>query len=114
MSIIGLHRHSVTFLGFPDDGLCRLVSDYRSAAPAFESPYTRRDSPPVLEQIVRGAAYRGDDAERELERVIANVEPTMVLMPSPRDEHPDHCSTHLMTHSALQMSGAKARVLHLL
>ncbi len=114
MAVIGLRRRAITFLGFPDDGLCRLVSDYRSAALAYESPYTRRDSPPVMEQIVRGAAYRGDDAERELERVVASFKPTMVLMPSARDEHPDHCSTHLLVHSALAAAGVHPQVLHFL
>jgi LmbE family N-acetylglucosaminyl deacetylase len=114
MTVIGLRRRAITFLGFPDDGLCRLVSDYRSAALAYESPYTRRDSPPVMEQIVRGAAYRGDDAERELERVLASFKPTMVLMPSGRDEHPDHCSTHLLVHSALAAAGVHPQVLHFL
>jgi LmbE family N-acetylglucosaminyl deacetylase len=114
MAAIGMRRKAITFLGFPDDGLCRLVSDYRSAALAYQSPYTRRESPPVMEQIVRGSAYRGDDAERELERVLASFKPTMVLMPSARDEHPDHCSTHLLVHSALAAAGVHPRVLHFL
>ncbi len=114
MAVIGVHRRAITFLGFPDDGLCRLVSDYRSAALAYESPYTKRDSPPVMEQIVRGAAYRGDDAEREVERVAAAFKPTMVLVPSARDEHPDHCSTHLLVHSALAAAGVHPQVLHFL
>jgi LmbE family N-acetylglucosaminyl deacetylase len=114
MAAIGLRRRGITFLGFPDDGLCRLVSDYRSAALAYQSPYTRRDSPPVMEQIVRGAAYRGEDAERELERVVASFKPTLVLMPSARDEHPDHCSTHLLVHSALAAAGIHPQVLHFL
>jgi LmbE family N-acetylglucosaminyl deacetylase len=99
--------------------LCRLVSDYRTAALAFESPYTRRDSPPLTEQVVPGSAYRGDDVERELGRIIASFKPTVVLMPSARDEHPDHCSTHLMVHSALAAAAAldpqvAPRVLHFL
>ncbi|HEY1909486.1 MAG TPA: PIG-L family deacetylase [Vicinamibacterales bacterium] len=114
MAVVGVRRKAITFLGFPDDGLCRLVSDYRSAALAYESPYTKRDSPPVMEQIVRGAAYRGDDAERELERVAAEFRPTMVLVPSARDEHPDHCSTHLLVHSALAAAGLHPQVMHFL
>jgi LmbE family N-acetylglucosaminyl deacetylase len=117
---LGVHRRSITFLGFPDDGLCRLVSDYRSAgAPAFESPYTKRASPPFQEQIARDVAYRGEDAEREFARIIAAFRPTLVLMPDARDEHPDHCSTHLLAHEALddaigRTPGLRPRVLHYL
>jgi LmbE family N-acetylglucosaminyl deacetylase len=117
---LGVHRRSITFLGFPDDGLCRLVSDYRSAAArAFESPYTRRVSPPFPEQMGAGVAYRGEDAERELARIITAFRPTLVLMPDAHDEHPDHCSTHLLAHEALDAAiagapGLRPRVLHYL
>jgi LmbE family N-acetylglucosaminyl deacetylase len=117
---LGVHQRSITFLGFPDDGLCRLVSDYRSAAArAFESPYTRRVSPPLPEQIASGVAYRGEDAERELARIITAFRPTLVLMPDARDEHPDHCSTHLLAHEALDAAidnapDLRPRVLHYL
>jgi LmbE family N-acetylglucosaminyl deacetylase len=97
---LGVRRSSITFLGFPDDGLCVLASR-RDARAGFESPYTKRRSPPVGEQVIRGVSYLGDDVRRELERVIARFAPTLVIVPAARDEHPDHCATHIFVRNAL-------------
>jgi LmbE family N-acetylglucosaminyl deacetylase len=118
MASLGVERSHVTFLGFPDDGLCQLASKYLSAKPAFSSPYTDRDSPPTTEQIVRGVAYRGIDVRRELERVLNAFRPTLVLAPHPEDEHPDHCSTHIFTRDAIAAvwprRGDRPRTIHYL
>jgi N-acetyl-1-D-myo-inositol-2-amino-2-deoxy-alpha-D-glucopyranoside deacetylase len=97
---LGVRRSNVTFLGFPDDGLCLLASQYE-ARDGYESPYTKRRSPPYAEQVIRGVTYRGEDVRRELQRVVAAFAPTLVLAPDPRDEHPDHCATHMFVKEAL-------------
>ncbi|MGH7621953.1 MAG: PIG-L deacetylase family protein [Gemmatimonadaceae bacterium] len=99
---LGVARANVITLGFPDDGLCELAPDRRAiTAAAFKSPYTHRASPPRSERLLSGIAYRGQDLGRELERILVDFRPTVVLMPHPRDEHPDHCTTHLWVHEAL-------------
>ncbi len=100
MHALGVRRSSITFLGFPDDGLCVLVSRH-DAHTGFESPYTKRRSPPAGEQVIRGVSYLGDDVRRELERVIARFAPTLMVVPAARDEHPDHCATHMFVQNAL-------------
>jgi LmbE family N-acetylglucosaminyl deacetylase len=111
-------RGAVTFLGFPDDGLCLLASKYLTVRTAsFESPYTKRDSPPDGEQIIRGVQYRGADVRRELERVLLEFQPTLLVAPHPEDEHPDHCSTHIFLRDALAALSrdpafAPPRILH--
>src|SRR5262249_31160299 len=67
---LGVHPRSLTFLGFPDDGLCQLASTSSTNGQVFQSPYTSRVSPPPAEQILRGVQYRGLDLRRELERVV--------------------------------------------
>ena len=94
LGLLGVSRRAVTFLGFPDDGLCRLAEHYLSAKKAYESPYTDRIRPPDTEQVIRGVRYRGLDVRRELERIITDFGPTVLALPHPEDEHPDHCSTH--------------------
>jgi LmbE family N-acetylglucosaminyl deacetylase len=102
MAALGVHRSDLLTLGFPDDGLCELAPDRHSVtAVAFESPYTKRASPPRSEQLLSRVAYRGVDLERELEQILIAFRPTLVLIPDPRDEHPDHCTTHLWMHEAL-------------
>jgi LmbE family N-acetylglucosaminyl deacetylase len=107
---LGIARRSLTFLGFPDEGLCELASAYLSAKTrAFESPYTDRFSPPLTEQVIRGVRYRGADVRRELERIMIAFAPTVLVDVHPEDEHPDHCSTHLFVREALQALAARGR-----
>jgi len=108
MATLGVPALHITFLGFPDDGLCLLASAY--SATDFESPYTQRTSPPRVERLMHDVEYRGRDIVRELETIVARFKPTIVVLPAPSDEHPDHCSTHRFVTRALGSS--KARVLH--
>jgi LmbE family N-acetylglucosaminyl deacetylase len=114
MRQMGIHRSQIRLLGFPDEGLCVLASADRSGT-AFQSPYTKRESPPDSEQIVTGTLYRGDDLVRELARLIDEFRPTLLVLPHPGDEHPDHCASHLLAHQALAAAHAgprPPRVLH--
>ena len=108
---LGVKPSALTFLGFPDEGLCELASRYLSAkTQAFKSPYTGRISPPLTEQVIRGARYRGFDLRRELERVVVSFGPTLVVAPHPEDMHPDHCSTHIFLSEALDELANNGRV----
>jgi LmbE family N-acetylglucosaminyl deacetylase len=104
-----LERH-VTFLGFPDEGLCLLASTYLSAK-RFASPYTDRISPPLTEQVIRGVRYRGIDVRRELARVISDFAPTVIAMPHQDDDHPDHCASHIFAKEGLAELQRRRRVL---
>ena len=105
LQILGLGPADVTFLGFPDEGLCRIASTYLfDKKRAFASPYTNRESPPPTEQVIRGVKYRGVDVRRELERIVEQFAPTLLAIPHPEDGHPDHCSTHIFMREALSAS----------
>jgi LmbE family N-acetylglucosaminyl deacetylase len=111
LASLGVGARSLTFLGFPDEGLCELASTYLSAkARAFKSPYTGRISPPLTEQMIRGVRYRGSDLRRELEQVIVSFGPTLLVAPHPEDQHPDHCSTHIFLKEALEELSRTGRV----
>lgn len=118
MQMLGVAADHITFLGFPDEGLCLLASKYLTARAAYESPYTERITPPDDEQIVRGVRYRGIDLRRELERVVIAYEPTLVAIPHPEDEHPDHCAAHIFAREAVRADVLRhppgPRVLHYL
>jgi LmbE family N-acetylglucosaminyl deacetylase len=107
MQQLGVDRSQVQFLGFPDGGLCLLASSYLSAKTgAFASPYTGRREPPASEQVIRDVEYRGADVRRELEAVVAAFQPTLVVLPSVDDDHPDHCAAAIFTHEALNIIDA--------
>jgi LmbE family N-acetylglucosaminyl deacetylase len=102
MGSLGVSPDHITFLGFPDEGLCLLASRYLfDTRRAFNSPYTDRARPPATEQLVRGVRYRGVDVRLEIERIIADFAPTLIVLPHPEDDHPDHCSTHIFVREAL-------------
>lgn len=118
MRILGVPVTGVSFLGFPDEGLCRLASTYLyDKRRAFASPYTDRARPPASEQIIRGARYRGVDVRLELERIAREFRPTLIALPHPEDDHPDHCSTHIFAREAFRVvrtANVRLRVLHYL
>ncbi|MFN8060722.1 MAG: PIG-L family deacetylase [Vicinamibacterales bacterium] len=105
--LLGLSADEVTFLGFPDGGLCELASHYASARGAFLSPYTRRMRPPPRERVIPGSTYRGIDVRLEIERIVTGFRPTVVVLPAGADEHPDHCSTYLFVKEALDVLAAR-------
>ena len=119
MGLLGVPPSQLTFLGFPDEGLCRIASTYLfDKRRAFASPYTQRERPPATEQVVRGVRYRGVDMRRELEEIVTAFRPTLIALPHPEDEHPDHCSTHIFAREAVDAVPpplrSRLRVLHYL
>jgi len=111
LASLGVGEQSLTFLGFPDEGMCELASKYLSAKiQAYQSPYTSRISPPLTEQVIRGVRYRGTDVLRELERVVREFNPTLLAVSHPEDQHPDHCSTHIFLKEALDALARQGRV----
>jgi LmbE family N-acetylglucosaminyl deacetylase len=40
--------------------------------------------------------YRVVDVRREIEEAVERFGPTLILLPHPKDDHPDHCSTHIL------------------
>jgi LmbE family N-acetylglucosaminyl deacetylase len=120
MRELGIGRSRIRLLGFPDDGLCQLAAN-SSARTIFTSPYTGREGPPSTERMIPGTRYRGVDLEHELERILLAFRPTVIVVPHPRDEHPDHCATHVLAHRAIDALEAaeggglrRPRVLHYL
>src|SRR5262249_32176460 len=88
--------------GFPDGGLCRLMSNYWSdRAIAYRSPFTRLDRPPRADIVVPATEYRGEDLTQELARIIDDFRPTMIVVPRRADQHPDHCASWFFVIDAL-------------
>jgi LmbE family N-acetylglucosaminyl deacetylase len=99
---LGVPRGALTFLGFPDGRLGRLLTSYWSdRRPPYTSPYTRRDRPKKSEVIDADVKFRGEDLTEELARVIGEFKPTLVLTPRQGDQHVDHCAAWFFTVDAL-------------
>jgi LmbE family N-acetylglucosaminyl deacetylase len=111
MESLGVDRAHITFLGFPDGGLCLIASRYLSnKIRAFHSPYTGRTGPPAADQIIRGVTYRATDLLREIEAVLTSYRPTLIVLPHPEDRHPDHCATAIFVSEALDALAGRGGV----
>jgi LmbE family N-acetylglucosaminyl deacetylase len=102
LRLLGVGAWSLTFLGFPNDGLTRLMSTYWSERhAAYRSPYTRQRRPAQSESFIPDTEYRGEDLTQELAEIIGDFKPTIILVPRPEDQHADHCATWFFVADAL-------------
>ena len=102
LSDLGLARSDGVFLGFPDDGIDDLWAGHWSTRRPYTSPYTRFDRPPYKDSLSRRVEYAGVDLETEIVATLLDFKPDWVLMPDPRDRHPDHCTTGVFVLDALR------------
>jgi LmbE family N-acetylglucosaminyl deacetylase len=98
---LGLDTEAGIFLGFPDDGIDDLWSVYWSKRKPYTSPYTRFDHPHYAEAYDRWIKYAGVDLKDKITQVMSDFLPDWVVVPDPRDIHPDHCATAVFVLDAL-------------
>ena len=102
LNVLGFGPESLTFLGFPNGGLNRLMTTYWSERRTpFRSPYSRRDRPNKSEVVVADTEFRGEDLSQELAQIIGDFAPTIVLVPRKEDQHVDHCAAWFFLADAL-------------
>jgi LmbE family N-acetylglucosaminyl deacetylase len=94
-TILGIARDRLFFLGYPDRGTLPLVTDYYITP--YRSRFTDTDTVPYPAALFPGHPYTGQSLERDFESVLDRVHPTLVLAPSPRDTHPDHRASGILT-----------------
>ena len=85
---LGIPESGLFFLGYPDRGLLELATDYYLTP--YHSTFNGSSSVPYSFALSPGRPYTGESLERDLAEVLERVKPTLVLAPTPEDEHPDH------------------------
>jgi LmbE family N-acetylglucosaminyl deacetylase len=100
---LGVPRASQYQLGYPDGGLLALSGDYYSRP--YRSKFTEVSSVPYADVVSPGASYTGANLERDLERVIAQFRPTLVLAAAPQDRHVDHSASGALVRRVLARRG---------
>ena len=96
---LGVPVHAVRFLGFPDDGLTALWStDWNEP---YRSPRTRERTPPYPGVVDPHALYTGAALHVLLQEELVRFKPTVVVVPHPGDNHPDHALAARFVLSAL-------------
>lgn len=102
-AVLGVPEDHLIFLGFPDRGLRTLVLGDQHAL--YRSRFTLRTSVPYAEARSPGLAYTGSNLMAELRAVLDEVEPTVVLAPTPRDAHSDHRAVGQLVMELLEERG---------
>jgi LmbE family N-acetylglucosaminyl deacetylase len=105
LSTLGLPRHSVTFLGYPDGGTARMWLSYWEPNRPYTSRQTKDDHNPYSNSLRPGAPYCGRAVVEDLKTVIRDFRPTTIFCPHPNDEHPDHWALHCYALAALHELG---------
>jgi len=98
---LGVQPEEAVFLGFPDDGIDDLWESYWSNVQPFISPHTLFDRP-HRKGLKRWVKYSGVSLRDEIERVIKEFSPDWVVLPDPRDCHPDHAAAGVFVLDALE------------
>jgi LmbE family N-acetylglucosaminyl deacetylase len=103
LETLGMKEKDVIFLGFPDGGLCSILSRYQSDdGPDYKSPFTLEDRPPPADVILPNTEYNGEDLKRAISQVLVDFRPTLLVTTHPRDQHPDHHSTYFFVKETLK------------
>jgi len=91
--ILGLGEENVTFLGYKDGSLRNLLNDYWD----YNNPFTASDGSKQVTYpyaFQKNATYCGANLAENLETVITDFKPTIIIYPSGDDEQFDHQATN--------------------
>lgn len=97
-AILGVPAAGQLFLGYPDGGMLRLLTQNQAAA--YTSRFTGAAAVPYADAMFPGHAYTGARLREDFAAALARVKPTLILAPSPLDSHPDHRAAGLLTIAA--------------
>lgn len=107
-ALLGVPEERQLFLGYPDRGVLELLTAHHDAV--YTSRSTASAAVPYPDALFPGHAYTGASLERDFAAVLERIRPTLVLAPSPRDSHPDHRGTALLTLRTLAARGELSAV----
>jgi N-acetyl-1-D-myo-inositol-2-amino-2-deoxy-alpha-D-glucopyranoside deacetylase len=109
MSLVGMNRKDLIFLGYPDGGTDSLFGpdwDYNrlhlGLNGAVRSPY--------LFAYEKNAPYCGANVTKNLTSIISEFKPTIIVFPGPEDMHHDHWATNAFVEYTLTKMHYRAQL----
>ena len=88
LSLVGLSKEDIIFLGYPDRGTSYLWSSYWDNP--YRSVFTHSIHSPYANSYTTNASYSGESLHKDLSDLIMSFAPTHLVYPHPNDRHPDH------------------------
>jgi len=89
--VLGLANADLIFLGFPDGGLSAMLSKFYDSV--YTSQGTKFSYNPYSGTYKKEQTYTGANLVADLEEIITDFNPTIIIAPHPRDTHSDHWAT---------------------
>jgi LmbE family N-acetylglucosaminyl deacetylase len=103
LHVMGMKKQDIVFLNFPDGGLRNLLQKYwLDRRPYFRSPFTLEDRPQLDDTSLANIEFDGEDVKREIEKLLLDFHPSLIVVADPRDRHADHCSTYFFLSKSLK------------
>jgi LmbE family N-acetylglucosaminyl deacetylase len=102
-SLLGVDSAQQFFLGYPDGGIKKLLTDNRSKE--YHAKFTGETRVPYSDALFPGHPYTGESLERDFAALLDRVQPTLILAPSLADTHPDHAASGALTIGSLLRRG---------
>ena len=102
-TLLGVDSKHQFFLGYPDGGIKRLLTDNRSKE--YHAKFTGETRVPYSDALFPGHPYTGESLERDFAALLDRVQPTLILAPSLADTHPDHAASGNLTIRTLLQRG---------
>jgi LmbE family N-acetylglucosaminyl deacetylase len=102
-SLLGVDSAQQFFLGYPDGGIMKLLTDNRSKE--YHAKFTGETRVPYSDALFPGHPYTGESLERDFAALLDRVQPTLILAPSLADTHPDHAASGALTIGSLLRRG---------
>ncbi len=90
MQALGVPRRNIYILGYPDRGLKAMLENPTAVIRSWS---TEESSVPYAGALSPNAPYTLSSLLRDLEQVIRETRPTVVIVPVTFDLHPDHASS---------------------
>jgi LmbE family N-acetylglucosaminyl deacetylase len=100
---LGVSHAQQYVLGYPDRGISALMGDYYQRS--YRSAYTGLNAVHYPQALSPYASFTGSNLEHDLEHVIEQFQPTLVLAAAPEDRHPDHQASGALVRRLLERRG---------
>jgi LmbE family N-acetylglucosaminyl deacetylase len=103
LALLGVAGERVSFLGYPDRGSPALWNLHWSNSDPYRSPYSGDDRSSYALTYNPRSVYAGEDYLADLQSVLAEFLPDLVVLPHPNDVHPDHWGLSLFGRLAVAL-----------
>lgn len=98
---LGVLVDNIIFLGYPDRGIEPMLNDNWIDDQPYAAPFTHTVHSPYSNSYTPMAAHCGDSLFSDLEIILSDFRPDLIILPHPADRHSDHQATSSFTSLAV-------------